>query len=197
MTRFQIIEWVRDLRQRFYPPAFRIAAGVTKGANEIETSLAEIQAALEALAANTATPVVSHVSQATDDEKFMADLATRLWRIREKMLDPGTGQPLKSVERSYRHLERLIAELEDKGIRIEDKTGDPYDPGMAVKVVSSEPTEGILRELVKETVEPAVYREDRLIQPAQIVVGTPSASASDPPEISVTERGAGDHEEKT
>jgi hypothetical protein len=55
-----------------------------------------------------------------------------------------------------------------------DKTGEFYDPGMALKIVSSEPMDGIGREVIKETIEPAIYRDNRLIQQAQVVIGVPS-----------------------
>jgi hypothetical protein len=34
--------------------------------------------------------------------------------------------------------------------------------------------DGIGREIIKETIKPAVYRGDRLIQTSQVVVGVPS-----------------------
>ena len=110
---------------------------------------------------------------AIDDEPFIVDLTTRLWRILRNLKKPGSEEPIEEIERGYRHLERLISNLERLGIQVVDKTGEAYDPGMAVKVVSSEPVNGISREIIKETIEPAIYKGDRLIQTSQIVVGIP------------------------
>jgi hypothetical protein len=101
-------------------------------------------------------------------------LATRLWRVRQNLEKPGSGEPFDEVQRGYRHLERLFSNLERLGIRVVDKTGEFYDPGMALKIVSSEPMDGIGREVIKETIEPAIYRDNRLIQQAQVVIGVPS-----------------------
>ena len=168
-------EWLRHLRQLCYPRAFRIASDAVD-ASEFNALLVHIEAATQQLnlAADSSS---TDAPDAADDERFMADLATRLWRIQTKMIDPTTSEPFESVTRSFQHLERLIGELEAKGIRAEDKTGEIYDPGMMVTVLSHEPVTGIAREIIHETVEPAVYHNERLIQRAQIVVGTPANNA--------------------
>lgn len=165
-------EWLRDLRQLCYPKAFRIERG-SPTSLQFDTLIESLESMRDALLVTIDSQTISR-SGAVDDERFMADLATRLWRIQTKMIDSTSGAPYDSVARSYQHLERLIGELEAKGIRTEDKTGETYDPGMVVTVLSQEPVQGITREIVYETVEPAVYRDGRLIQRAQIVIGTPA-----------------------
>jgi hypothetical protein len=165
---------ISEIRQWCYPPEFRIES-VTTGVddekiNELIRSLSETLENLASLEFQS----LMQAQTALDDEPFITDLATRLWRVRQCLRKPGTEEPVEGTDRGYRHLERLFSNLEQSGIRIVDKTGSFYDPGMAMTVVSSEPMDEIGREIIKETVKPAIFRGDRLIQTAQVVVGVPS-----------------------
>jgi hypothetical protein len=177
MARTLIIELIRDLRQICYPQAFRIASGSPgESVHAVEPA---IQSFLKAAASLSDPDFLrnSTGSSVADEDRFLADLATRVWRIRHSMWKPGGQEPYAEVSRSYRHVERLMAALEDLGIVISDKTGDAYDPGLSVRVLSTEPVENIHGEVIKETLSPTVYRKGRLIQQAQIVVGTPAKSS--------------------
>jgi hypothetical protein len=163
-----------ELRQWCYPREFRIDF-VTFGIddekiNDLIRSLAET---VESLSSPEFQSRLT-AQTALDDEPFITDLVTRLWRVRQCLRKPGSEEPVEGTDRGYRHLERLFSNLEQSGIRIMDKTGTFYDPGMATTVVSSEPMDGIGREIIKETVRPAIFRGDRLIQTSQVVVGIPS-----------------------
>src|SRR5258705_13597773 len=39
-----------------------------------------------------------------DRVNFLAALATRLWPVRQKMLKPGTEEPLEEISNAFRHL---------------------------------------------------------------------------------------------
>ena len=165
---------INEVRQWCYPAEFRIDSGIAdvddETINELIRSLSDSVRKLsnpELLSSNPA-------QTALDDEPFITDLATRLWRIRRCLKKPGSEEPLDGTDRGYRHLERLFSILDQSGILVVDKTGSFYDPGMTMTVVSSESMDGIGREIIKETVQPAIFRGDRLIQTAQVVVGVPT-----------------------
>jgi hypothetical protein len=46
---------------------------------------------------------------------------------------------------------------------------------MFLNVATYEPTEGITRETVIETIKPSVYWEDKCIQNGEVIVGTPKS----------------------
>lgn len=106
-------------------------------------------------------------------QKFLADLSIGAWRLRKKMLDKDTQQPLTQIKRAFRHLESIVTTLEKEGIEIHDHDNMPFDPGMTLKVLAFQPTAGLDREFVIETIKPTInYNESRLVI-GEVIVGTP------------------------
>ncbi|RSN50595.1 hypothetical protein [Actinomadura sp. WAC 06369] len=143
------------LRQWRYPPEFRIAAPAWPA--DALAALTE-SARLEAAAAEPAGL----------GGRSLVDVATSLWRLRariERMDDP----PRALV----RHLESAWDAFADAGVEIKDHAGEPFDHGLAMSVAAYQPTPGLHREQIIETVRPGVYLDDRSIQMAEVIVGTP------------------------
>lgn len=105
--------------------------------------------------------------------KTFAAIATHAWRAKERMLDPASGEPREGMDRLYRNIEGIYQALLDAGVEIKDYTGGIYDTGMALKALSFEPTHGISREEVKETVRPSVLYKEHIIQLGEVIVATP------------------------
>ncbi|XVQ09339.1 hypothetical protein ACQP1W_43530 [Spirillospora sp. CA-255316] len=103
--------------------------------------------------------------------RSLADVATSLWRLRARV-DRMDDAPRAVV----RHLETAWDALTDAGVEIKNHAGEPFDVGLAMSVVAYQPTPGLHREQIIETVRPGVYLGDRSIQMAEVIVGTP-----DPP----------------
>lgn len=166
------------LRQLIYPKEFRI---------ESKRSTAEIlelltQFALTDQSEQTesqdshaqATPATSaYISNAA-----VSELATSLWRIRDRMIDRETGTPAEGNRRTFRHLQSAWDILAQVGVRILDHTNEIVPEGgiYSLKVVAYEPTSGLLRETVIETIKPTIYFQDRMIQMGEVIVGTPVTS---------------------
>ena len=105
--------------------------------------------------------------------RSLADVATSLWRLRARM------ERMDDVPRAAaRQLENAWDALVEAGVEVKDHTGEPFDVGLAMSVVAYQPTPGLHREQIIETVRPGVYLGDRSIQMAEVIVGTPE----DPPE---------------
>lgn len=105
-----------------------------------------------------------------------ASIATDAWRAKTRMLDPATGEPKEEMKRVYRYISSIFEDLKHVGVEITDPTGRAYDVGMAVKVISSEPTEGLQSEAIVQTIKPSIRWKGRLIQMAEVIVGTPMKS---------------------
>ena len=105
--------------------------------------------------------------------KAFATIATNAWRAETKMVDPETGEAKEEMKRVYRHIEAIIEALKQVGVETIDPEGRVYDSGMALKVVSFEPTSGLSNEEIKETIKPSVAWQGRLIQIGEVIVGTP------------------------
>lgn len=108
-----------------------------------------------------------------DRASFFAALATRLWRVRQKMLKPGTNEPFDETGSAFRHLSSVFDLLEQEGIQLKDHTNEPFDSGMMVNVIAYEPCPGLQRDMVIETIKPTVFCAGQPIQIAEVIVGTP------------------------
>lgn len=165
------------VRQLAYPKEFRVGTPVWSP---------DLFAALEGLAriAEQEQPLASlnqdenQVEDSTSQKEFqsfLADLSTGLWRLRQKMVEPGTKEPLEEMRRAYRHLESTCDVLAEAGVQILDHTNDVIPEGgiYALKTIAYQPTAGLIREQVIETVKPTVYYKNQLIQMGEVIIGTP------------------------
>lgn len=168
-----------SIRQLAQPPEFRI---------EPKRLPPEIMKLLETLAPSSEQSVVliqPAVAAETDEDyqKLMAfvvtlltDLGTGLWRLRQKMVQPGTAEPLDEMRRAFRHLESTWNVLIQAGVEIQDHTGEDVPEGgvYALRAIAYEPTPGLSREQVIETIKPSIYFNKQLIQMGEVVIGTPA-----------------------
>ena len=115
----------------------------------------------------------------TDEEKqkflrTLRDVALDTWRLRSKVIDPDTKEPRDEMRRLHRHIESIIATLEDAGITIVDSYGEKFDSGMALKAISFEEKPGIMKEEIIETIKPTIRYQNGLLQVGEVIVGTPA-----------------------
>lgn len=102
-------------------------------------------------------------------------IATQAWRARKKMVDDENGEARDDMKRVFRHVESIFNALSGIGIEIRDMQGRPFDSGMALKVVSFEPTPGLSKEEITETIKPTILWRERIIEVGEVIVGTPQA----------------------
>ncbi|TDB91484.1 hypothetical protein E1264_01440 [Actinomadura sp. KC216] len=155
------------LRQWRHPPEFRISASAWPA-----DALAELARFVGAQGVGAADGGGQAGVPGLADGS-LAELATSLWRLRgriERMDDP--PRPV------VRHLESAWDVLAGTGITIRDHVGEPFDPGLAMSVVAYEPTPGLAREQITETLRPGVYLDGRAVQMAEVIVGTPETPTS-------------------
>jgi len=107
--------------------------------------------------------------------QLLADVATGLWRLRSKMLTPGTKQPAEEHRRSYKQLESILDLLMQAGVQIRDHTGEAVPRGgiYTLKALAYEPTAGLAREQVIETLKPTIAFKDQVVQTGEVIIGTP------------------------
>ncbi|OHB61903.1 MAG: hypothetical protein A2Y76_14985 [Planctomycetes bacterium RBG_13_60_9] len=159
-------------RQMRFPREFRVAASPWPA--DLEQLLSRV--ARPAEAPGQPQGAVS----GEPDARLLASIGTGLWRLRRKMEKPGTDQPLETMRLPYRHLESVWDVLVQSGTDIQDHTDTPFDPGMSLKVVAYQPTPGLTRERVIETIKPSIYFKGKRIQMGEVIVGTPEPSETSP-----------------
>ncbi len=116
------------------------------------------------------------VMPSPSDLKAFAIIATNTWRAKTKMVDSDTGEAKEEMKSVYRHIEAIFESLKQIGVEMIDPVGRAYDSGMALKVLSFEPTPGLSNEEIKETIKPSVAWQGRLIQIGEVIVGTPQTT---------------------
>jgi hypothetical protein len=122
-----------------------------------------------------ATPAlkVEDTSFYRSEMRLQAEVLTGLWRLRGKLMKPGTDEPLEEMKRAYRHFETAWDALINAGYRVEDYTKQAFRTGMKVDVLAYEEAPGITSEIVLETVKPGIFYNDIPIQRGEVIVGTP------------------------
>jgi hypothetical protein len=111
---------------------------------------------------------------------LLADLATGLWRLRQRFLDPATGEARDDARRPFRDVEALLQRLREESIEIQDHTGDLYDPSLSLRVAAFQPTDGLTQDRVLETLKPTVYHRQERIQVGEVIVGIPERASPGP-----------------
>jgi hypothetical protein len=106
--------------------------------------------------------------------KGLLAIATSAWRAKAKMIDSTTGEPRPEMARVYKDIERIYRHLEEIGFTIKNHTGDPYDDGQPMKVITSQPRQDANRKYVLETLLPTIYWNDRIIQHGEIEIAIPA-----------------------
>src|SRR5260370_33600158 len=104
----------------------------------------------------------------------MTNVATNIWKARVKMLVAASGEVREEMKRVYRHVEAALEGMLEMGLEVKDHTGDAFDYGLPLKVITAQPTPGITRESVIETIKPTIYWQQRLIQIGEVVIATPA-----------------------
>ena len=117
--------------------------------------------------------------------RLLVDVGTNLWRLRGKMIEPGTDQPLAEMQRAHRHFGGIWDALADAGLDIREHAGEPFpERGIyGLKALVYQPTPGISRETVIETVKPTIYFQDQMIQMGEVIVGTPKPPVGEAPDV--------------
>ena len=106
------------------------------------------------------------------NKDFLAEVSVGAWRLKKKMTDPKTGEPLNEMSRAYRHLESVFITLEKEGIEIQDHDGQPFDAGLSIKVLTYQPLPNIEKEYVYDTIKPSVYLKGERILMGEVIVAT-------------------------
>jgi hypothetical protein len=144
---------------------------------QMETALQELKSAPPApepaQTLESMPPVVPAANSLEAMDGSLSGLATQVWRTRNRIIDPETGEPREEMKRIYRHVEGAFEMFTEMGLTINDWVKQPYDAGLPVKVLTFQPTPGIQRDTVLEAVRPTVIWKDRLLQMGEVIVGVP------------------------
>jgi hypothetical protein len=141
--------------------------------DKILNNMRELQAGRQVVSVHAAAArTVEVVSPAIS--KGLLAIANTYFRLKKKMLDPTTGEPQEPMARVYKDIDRICRHLEDMGFKIQDHTGDAYDDGQPMKVITSNPRPDATRKYVLETLTPTIYWNERIVQHGEIEIAIPA-----------------------
>lgn len=106
----------------------------------------------------------------------LADIGTNTWKAREKLVDVN-GEPKEETKRTYRHIEAVLRRLVDMEVRVVSHDHEIFDYGMPLRVIATQPTSGLERDTIIETLKPTIYWRGEMIQMGEVIVGIPQDSS--------------------
>jgi len=164
--------WPQDALTALEKWAFALARAASPPADAARGDTAPAEPAEAGSdAPRTAEPETAEEVPETLPDRAVAEVATNVWRLHQRL-----GRDEDTPRIVMRHLEGALDALTEAGVEIRDHLGEPYDPGLTLQVLALQPTPGLTREEVIETLRPSVYVRDRAIQRAEVIVGIPPKS---------------------
>lgn len=159
------------LRQFLQPREFRIDLHPLS-----PETLAKVNELVTRLSVPTATLTTLPLPKGSPEAlAILTAVGVGLWRIRQKLVDPTTGQPIDATRRAFRHLDTLWSTLSEAGLEIRGHTGEvlPRGGSLSLKIIAFQPTPGTSRDYVLETIKPSVLYKGSLVQMAEVIVAAP------------------------
>ncbi|HIW62411.1 MAG TPA: hypothetical protein H9881_08145 [Candidatus Stackebrandtia excrementipullorum] len=99
------------------------------------------------------------------EPEALAEVATAVWRLHGKT---GTDSAVS------RRVRAVVDALEQAGVVAHRYDGMAFDSGLSVRVLAFQPTNGLRREEIIETIRPGVSLHGESIQLGEVIVGTPN-----------------------
>lgn len=124
-----------------------------------------------------ALPLEEEPDPGSREDRVLGDIAQTQWRLARRVRGMrgasgrATDDDLDLLEEYARELASQLGKL---GVVIFDPAGMSYDPGLDVKLISSEKRADLTEAVIIETVVPSVTRGGSSIVRAAVVVGSPA-----------------------
>ena len=110
-------------------------------------------------------------------QKALISLANEYWLAEILLMDSETGEPKETLTTELKRLgsalERMKGVLTELGIKIHDRTGETFNPGLPYQVVTEEPRVGISTEQVTRTIKPTIIWQQTTVQRGEIEIAVP------------------------
>lgn len=150
------------------------------GSTEIKELIQQNKASAQpspAMPVKSPEPAMRHISSE------LAAIGTHIWRAKRKMTDTASGEPLEEMRRVIHHIDAVLDTFSRMDLEIHDHTGEFFDYGSPLTVITTQPTPGLKREQVIETIRPTIYWSKRIIQQGEVVIATPAPTSKQEPAL--------------
>jgi hypothetical protein len=160
-----------SLRQLLQPAEFRIPTPIWPA--DWQATLRKLNDPADAKPTQADVDMVKRQREERERHKLLAEMATGLWKLRCRMIEPGGISPKDEFRREYRPVEAMWDALIHAGVEVHDLTGKPFEVGMSLTVLAYQPTPGVMRDVIHETHKPSVDLHGQPIQMGEVYVATP------------------------
>ena len=100
-------------------------------------------------------------------------LSVEVWRLKGRLARLTEVLPAKELRPLQSSISKMEEALAGGGVQVDDPQGRPYHEGDPLEVLVFEPSPGLSRPTVLQTVKPAVLLGGKVSRRAEVVVGTP------------------------
>jgi hypothetical protein len=100
----------------------------------------------------------------------IVELAVEVWRINNRLIKAGDGLSDTQKRGLESSLQKFIKFLDRFNVKFIDHTGQKYNEGMSVEVLSFENDQTAKYPFIKETVEPSVVCDGMVVKKGKVVV---------------------------
>jgi hypothetical protein len=102
----------------------------------------------------------------------IVELAIEVWRINNRVMKAATGLTDIQKRGLDSSLQKFVKFLDHYDVKIVDHTGEKYNEGMNVEVLSFEKDPNVKVSTIKETIEPSITCKGHVIKKGKIIVIT-------------------------
>lgn len=118
-------------------------------------------------------PPVEEVAIPMPIAKALVTIANHAWKAASRSSNPDSSESASDLKRVQRSLAGIMDALKDIGIEVRSHTGDTFDYGLPLKVITAQPTPGIEKEVVIETLRPTLFWNNNIVQMGEVIIATP------------------------
>lgn len=120
--------------------------------------------------------VESKFIEISPSSKDVLEVAVEIWKLEQRIGKFQDSLPESQSKGLSGSLARIRKFTEAHSIEVKGFTGSKYSPGMAaMDVISVEKDPNAQHDYVKETIEPAIFTEGRIVKKARVIVGSSTA----------------------
>ena len=107
---------------------------------------------------------------------LIADIATGIWRMKNKFLAVKINDMPDEIKKAYRHIESTSDMLSSAKVKVCDYANEKYIPNRNIKPIAFQPSSSVHIEMITETVKPSIFYNEKLIQVGEVIVTTPDTT---------------------
>jgi len=112
--------------------------------------------------------------------KALIVIANQSWRMCSALIDVETKEPKENlapqeIRKISNALDTIRECIHGLGIKVIDRIGESFDPGLPDQVVTEEPQEGISKERIIRTFRPTIMWNQTMVQRGEIDIAVPAS----------------------